>query len=86
MNDQRDLAQLAQEALDIQNACNLSGVVHAWSRSISRLRELCPKEDTDFYNQHPISRLFADKCASLADPLNQYTTDSYFACEEMAKS
>jgi hypothetical protein len=40
MKDERTLAQLAQEALTVQDACNLSGVVHGWSRSISRLREL----------------------------------------------
>src|SRR5262245_49583869 len=39
MNDERTIQDLAQEALDVQNACNLSGVVYGWGRSISRLRD-----------------------------------------------
>ena len=64
--DTRTLAQLAQEAIDIQNACNLSGLVHGWSRSISRLRKLCPDLDTNGINRHPINFLWADKLADLA--------------------
>lgn len=65
--DGRSLGQLCQEALDIQDACNLSGVVHAWSRSISRLRVLCPDNSTDWYNTHPINVLFADKLFMLVN-------------------
>lgn len=68
-NDTRDLRALAQEAYDIQNACNLSGVVHSFSRSISRLRELLEAESlfTKAVNEHPICVLFADKIAQLTE-------------------
>jgi len=34
----KTLKQLAQEALDIQDASVVSGLVHAWSRAITCLR------------------------------------------------
>jgi hypothetical protein len=61
----KSMKELAQEALDVQNACNLSGVVHGFSRAISRLRELLPNAGTDEINSHPICVAWADKIASL---------------------
>jgi hypothetical protein len=58
----RTLRQLAQESLDIQNASNLSGIVHSFSRAIMELRELA---GTDYSNQHPINTLWADKISGL---------------------
>lgn len=63
--DNRSLQQLAEEALFVQSAVNLSGVVHGFSRAISRLRQLFPSEGTDFFNTHPISVLWADKIKDL---------------------
>lgn len=63
--DTRTLADLAREALQVQDACNLSAVVHSFSRSISRLRVLL-QGGTDALNEHPICQLWADKIASLA--------------------
>ena len=53
----RSLKELAQEALDVQDACNLSGVVHGWSRSISELRANLGGAGTDDINNHYINRL-----------------------------
>lgn len=79
------LKNLAQEALDVQDACNLSGVVHAWSRSITELRKLCPKLGTDGINKHPINVLFADKVASLTGSDDTGTiTDAYAECTRLA--
>lgn len=67
--DNRTFADLAKEVLQVQDACNLSGVVHSWSRSISRLRALLDAQKaggTDAINGHFINVLWADKCASLA--------------------
>lgn len=61
----KTVADLAQEALDIQNACNLSGVIHAWNRSISDLRRLFPAASTDWINQHPVNKMFASKVHDL---------------------
>ncbi len=74
--DTRTLKQLAQEVLDVQNASNLSGVVHAWSRAITRLREVLREEslpdDTQAINTHAINKAWADKVAHLTD--TQYST------------
>jgi len=55
--DNRTLAELAKEALDVQDACNLSGVVHAWSRAITRLREVTGALSTTVINEHPINKV-----------------------------
>lgn len=68
-DDTRTMADLANEAIRVQDACNLSGVVHSFSRSISRLRVLLReqgRESTEDVNTHPICQLWADKIASLA--------------------
>ena len=64
----RTIKELAQEAHDIQDAVNLSGVVHAFSRAISDLREIARAEgweNTDKLNNHPICVMFSDKIAQL---------------------
>lgn len=65
----RSWKELAKEALDIQNACNLSGLVYAFAAIIKEIR--CRLNDegvnsTDIINTHPICILFTDKLASLA--------------------
>lgn len=66
--DTRSMADLAREALAVQDACNLSGVAHGFSRSISRLRALLREEGvegTDYVNGHPLCLLWSDKIAQL---------------------
>jgi hypothetical protein len=66
--DTRTLADLAAEALRVQDACNLSGVVHSFARSLTRLRAILEergKGGTDAVNRHPICWLWSDKIASL---------------------
>lgn len=77
----KTLSELAQQVLDVQDACNLSGVVHSWSEAITNLRELMPTAGTDTINRHPINRLWADKVADLTG-----TADSYDTVREMATS
>lgn len=63
MKEPRTMAQLAQEAIDVQNACNLSGVAHRFARVMS---DLCALGlDTDARNRHPIAILWSDKIAHL---------------------
>lgn len=62
----KTIKELAKEALDVQTACNLSGVVHSFSRIISELREAEPNKGTDYYNTHPIVIVYLDKLNSLA--------------------
>jgi hypothetical protein len=59
--------ELAQQALDVQDACNLSGVVHSFSRAMDVLWAEARRTDqgTQWVNEHPIVTLFLDKLASL---------------------
>lgn len=49
----------AQQALNVQDACNLSGVVHTFGRMMTELHE--QNHGTDWINQHPLAVLFSDK-------------------------
>ncbi len=74
------MKELAQEALNVQDACNLSGVVHSFSRTITELRALLEtdgKLSTHEVNTHPVCVLFADKIASLTGM--QYLGDAHDA-------
>lgn len=66
----KSLKELAQSALDVQSACNLSGVVHSFSRDITDLREHLTKEMGDNFsttalNEHPICFLYSVQIAHL---------------------
>lgn len=52
-----------EDALAVQNASNLSGVVHSFSRVLEILRG--EGLSTDEIAAHPITRCWADKIASL---------------------
>lgn len=63
-----ELRRLAQEALQVQDACNLSGVLHGAYRAACSLR-VCGTPDglgTLETNHHPIMLLWASKIADLA--------------------
>ena len=81
----RTIQELAQEAIDVQNACNLSGVVHGFSRAITELRELSPDKGTTWINEHPICALWADKIAHLTrtQNINDIVSNSYRAVYEI---
>lgn len=65
----RTLQELAKEAMDIQDACNLHGLVQGWARSVKELKKLLEAAgitNTDQINQHPINKMWADKLADLS--------------------
>lgn len=80
--DTRTLAELAREALTVQDACNLSGVVLSFGRAVCRLRALLPDASTDRINRHPICQAWADKVASLAGVQN-FPTAAYDAFRQL---
>ena len=57
-----------KDAVVVQDACNLSGVVHSFAEVVSRIWEEAHEKGkgTDWVNKHPICMLFADKILSLA--------------------
>lgn len=59
------LHDAARDALQVQDACNLSGVARAFVRAIDAVRG-AGVTDTDAVRRHPVAVLFAHKLASLA--------------------
>lgn len=66
----RTWKELASEALAVQDACNLSGVVQSFVHIIREVRtrlEADGSSGNDKVAQHPICILFADKIAHLTN-------------------
>lgn len=81
-DDTRTIADLAREAIQVQDACNLSGVVHSFSRSITRLRALLEAQGnggTQAVNRHPICQLWSDKIADLSGSPSAFSA-AYAEC------
>lgn len=68
----KTLQQLAREALDVQNACSLSGVSQSFAKAVLDLRAVLREAnggnppDTLTVNHHPIVRVWLSKLDSLA--------------------
>ena len=78
------LREMAQKALDVQDACNLSGVAATFAEVTSAMRGK-HNMDTPTCNRHPISVLFIDKMASLAMPDTTHAhSDAYAQVKAMA--
>lgn len=73
--------RLVKNALDVQDACNLSGVVHSFSRDLTELRrvlKLQGSESTEAVNNHPVAVLYASKISSLTNnELTGVFTEAY---------
>lgn len=63
-NDRWTLQRAARAALDVQNACNLSGVLRTFVKAQEAVFDSC--NSTEERNVHPITRVFMSKLASLA--------------------
>ena len=63
-------------ALDVQDACNLSGVVTSFAKILGLIWEeaRAKGKGTDYVNRHPVAILFADKINSLTGTQSS-TTD-----------
>lgn len=60
----RTLQQLAQEAINVQNACNPLGLSAGFARATTEVRGYC--NSTDELCRHPIFQLWASKMHDLA--------------------
>jgi len=70
-------------ALDVQDACNLSGVVLSFMGALDKIRE--EVKDTDKINKHPICVLYSDKIAHLTGTQSYAVTavsEAYQACHD----
>jgi len=64
----KELSAWKKDAINVQNACNSSGVIHALSELVHDLWEIAGKDGhgTKWVNTHPLIILFLDKLNSLA--------------------
>jgi hypothetical protein len=69
----RTIAQLAKEACEVQDACNLVAVVKRFDKAIDSLRQ-DHNLHGDALRAHPVVRAWADKIASLTGVQNDYST------------
>lgn len=60
----KPVSQLAQEALNVQNACNLCGVAQGFALAMVALGSYT--KGTDERNTHPIAQLWAYKISALS--------------------
>jgi hypothetical protein len=70
----RTLAQLAQEALDVQDACNLSGVALGFGRAMADLRHVIGGGDE--LRRHPVTVLWLDKLNDMTGRVDGYAVFS----------
>ena len=83
----RSLKQLAKEAIEVQDACNINAVARGMTRAMDDLRELHKGQSfgSDELRQHPVTRLWAHKLADLAN-MADFGSDlyghAYMACLE----
>jgi len=83
------LKEHAKDALNVQNACNLSGVVHSFDKVVTDLWEEANRigKGTDWVNTHPIVQAYVDKLASLARVQSNVNNvfDAFEACRKIAE-
>jgi hypothetical protein len=65
----RTIQELAKEALDVQDASNLRGVLNGFSEAIASLNDIMGKQDgqchIDAIHKHPVAKLWAWKIAAM---------------------
>jgi hypothetical protein len=87
------MKQLAQRALDVQSACNLSGIIHAFSSDVTDLRALLKEQaSTESVNKHPMCVLYSTQIAYLTGTSGvgcenaKAYSDAYAWAEDTAKA
>lgn len=77
------IQQMAQQALDVQTACNLSGIVHSFAEIVSAMRTE-HHMDTAQCNRHPVCVLFSDKIADMTGSSVRAYPEGYAECQRLA--
>jgi hypothetical protein len=84
----KELRRHAKEAIDVQDAVNLSGVVYAFARSMQLIFEISSRinEGTAWRNHHPVAVMYANKISSLceAESAGNYS-DAYERCKVLTE-
>lgn len=80
----KTLQDLAKEALAVQDACNLSGVVHSFASAMTSIWEHARMLGlgTTWVNTHPICVMYSSKIASLTGSYDHETFSKAYAAVE----
>jgi hypothetical protein len=75
----KTLKQLVEDAILVQDACNLSGVARGFVQAIDSLRQIMPTLSGRDMSRHPIMRMWANKIQALTigECLCQHTMDDF---------
>ena len=76
------LKNLANEAMQAQDACNLCALSQSFAKAMKALVEHPQSTGTDWVNQHPITKLWLSKFEHLAK-LEQGPNNCWFPCSEL---
>ncbi len=81
----KTLSQLATEALQVQDACNLLGVSSSFATAVRDLRDALQASglpcDTGSVRRHPICKLWASKIESLVGGLDDFAAAYSAVCD-----
>jgi hypothetical protein len=79
------LQEAAQAAIDVQDACNLSGVLRMWNQAMGAVVEAV--DSTGARNRHAIAVCFASKAADLAGLATDLDGfgEAFHACQELVE-
>jgi hypothetical protein len=77
-----------QDALNVQSACNLSGVIKSFAEVMKKIFDegFNEHKGTDWINQHPICRLYAEQIAFLTGSGTPSNGESYRKAYQEAES
>jgi hypothetical protein len=85
------MMNIYKEAIEVQDACNLSGVIHSFSKVMDEIWKEAKDngEGTYYVNHHPVAIMFSSKISSLTgqnevygEPEHHSVNKAYVICEE----
>ncbi len=78
------MKNIYKEALDVQDACNSSGVIHSLSRAMEEIWKEAREKNlgTEYVNQHPVVKMFLTKLCDLAKMDSEFPSKAYDECYE----
>ncbi len=82
------MARHCKDALQIQDACNLSGVVHSMAEVMESVCDVAHRlgNGTAWKNRHPVIVLFAAKVAHLAGLSDSSLCDTYERSHQLCEA